>query len=103
MFKPYSQLEASTSREYGGTGLGLSIAKQLVELMKGSIYVHSEEGVGTTFEFTAVLPEQRIEATHAVYKTTLEQINVMIIHPHDKPRHAFTNLLRTIYVNVMKP
>jgi signal transduction histidine kinase len=97
LFKPYSQLEASTSREYGGTGLGLSIAKQLVELMKGSIYVHSEEGVGTTFEFTAVLPEQRIEATHAVYKTTLEQINVMIIHPHDKPRHAFTNLLRTIY------
>jgi len=97
LFKPYAQLDASTSRQYGGTGLGLSIAKQLVELMQGSIQVYSEEGVGTTFEFTAVLPKQNIEPTHQAYKKTLEQVNALIIHPHDKPRQAFSNLLRTIY------
>ncbi|KAJ3088419.1 hypothetical protein HK102_008790 [Quaeritorhiza haematococci] len=54
LFKPYSQVSASTAREFGGTGLGLSITSMLVEAMKGGITVDSEEGKGTTF--TVKLP-----------------------------------------------
>ena len=54
VFLPFTQADASTSREYGGTGLGLSIVKRLLEVMKGRIEVESEPDVGTLF--TVYLP-----------------------------------------------
>ena len=52
LFKSFSQVETSTTREYGGTGLGLAISKRLAELMGGSMWVHSTPGKGSSFHFT---------------------------------------------------
>lgn len=49
VFKPYTQADSSTTREYGGTGLGLTISRQYCEMMGGSIEVSSELGKGSTF------------------------------------------------------
>lgn len=47
IFKPFAQESNEVTNSYAGTGLGLSIAKQLIELMGGTISVESEQGVGT--------------------------------------------------------
>jgi CheY-like chemotaxis protein/nitrogen-specific signal transduction histidine kinase len=52
LFKPFSQVDASTTRQYGGSGLGLSIVKRLAQLMGGDAGVSSRVGEGSLFWVT---------------------------------------------------
>lgn len=65
LFKPFSQLDNNDNARHGGSGLGLSIVQKLASAMDGECGVISTPGEGSTFWFTARLPDAR-QDSHAV-------------------------------------
>lgn len=78
LFESFTQVDASTTRQYGGTGLGLAIVKQLCVLMGGDIKVTSEVDVGSTFEFYV---DVKLSGNEAIMMPTvaIEGAKVLIV------------------------
>ncbi len=97
LFRAFTQVDSSTTRQYGGTGLGLAISKQLVELMGGQIGVTSDPGRGSTFWFTAVLAPAHASpapATPADTNADLTGLHALVVDDHENNRLLVTSLLR---------
>jgi|GEM_PF-347067 len=59
LFKPFSQVKSSQTKEHGGTGLGLVISKEFVNMMGGDVWIESDYGRGTKIIFTLKLDLQK--------------------------------------------
>jgi PAS domain S-box-containing protein len=80
LFKPFSQIDGNEGKNFGGTGLGLVICKEFTSLMNGDISVKSNEGIGSQFNFSAILKKQAVsnnylpELIESDTKTEIETI-----------------------------
>jgi CheY-like chemotaxis protein/HPt (histidine-containing phosphotransfer) domain-containing protein len=90
LFNKFSQVDASTTRQYGGTGLGLAISKQLVTLMGGQVGVRSEVGQGSEFWFTVRLGLQPVDAPDEHSETPalakLDGVRILVVDDNTTSR-----------------
>ncbi|MCP4688771.1 MAG: response regulator [Desulfobacterales bacterium] len=94
IFEEFTQADGSTTRKYGGTGLGTTISKQLSEMMGGEIGLESEEGVGSTFWFTAVFEKQSGEAPpERTGDESLKDLKVLVVDDNGASRLILTEYL----------
>jgi PAS domain S-box-containing protein len=94
LFEVFTQVDASTTRQYGGTGLGLAISKQLAELMGGEAGVNSKEGKGSEFWITARFGKQAVGAhAESIPPADLSGVHVLIVDDNASNREILTTRL----------
>jgi polar amino acid transport system substrate-binding protein len=101
LFQSFTQADTSTTRKYGGTGLGLAISKKLVNMMGGEIWVESEYGQGTTFNFTADfgLGKERAKKRF-VTSTDLRGTKALVVDDNITSREILKDMLESFTFEV---
>jgi two-component system sensor histidine kinase/response regulator len=101
LFQSFTQADTSTTRKFGGTGLGLAISKRLVEMMNGEIWVESEPGQGSAFNFTAVfgLGEEKAKR-HFATSPDMRNMKVLVVDDNATSREIFEDMLESFSFDV---
>jgi PAS domain S-box-containing protein len=98
LFKPFSQVDSSTTRKYGGTGLGLAICHRLTQLLGGEMEVTSLEGEGSTFSFTLPLIPAPGSVAAPIPRTTValgKRPTTLLLDAHPLNRRRLSELITT--------
>lgn len=98
LFQSFSQVDGSYTRKYGGTGLGLVISRQLVEMMGGEIWLESQVGRGSRFQFRLPLaigveptrPAPRVAEPPAV----LRKLSILLVEDDKVNQMVIARLLQ---------
>jgi signal transduction histidine kinase/PleD family two-component response regulator len=95
IFEAFTQVDSSSTRQYGGTGLGLAIASHLAGLMGGRLWVESALGQGSTFHFLAqfvLQPRQPAQPSQSV-PAGVHGLRVLIVDDNAAQRHTLCKML----------
>ena len=103
LFKPFSQVDSSTTRKYGGTGLGLAICYRLTQLLGGHIEVASMPGEGSTFSFTIPLRPANAPASPPLPPLPSTKPVTLVLESHPLNRRRFTEQLAAHFGPVLAP
>ncbi len=79
IFDAFSQEDSSTRNKFGSTGLGMAIARNIVEMMNGTIHVESEKGVGTEFTVTITLKNAENQDKNLNNLVDLSRLRVLVV------------------------
>lgn len=88
VFEPFVQGDIGLNKKYGGTGLGLSICSQLASLMRGSMELTSEVGVGSKFTMRIPMTFTKERADSTTGSTTHSRRNSANLNPHVDDDHS---------------
>ena len=94
LFESFTQVDASTTRQFGGTGLGLAIVKKLVELMQGSIHVSSESGQGSQFEFSIPL-QLSTQSQQVIPQVDIAALKLLVVDDNATNREVLRGQLES--------
>jgi len=94
IWEAFGQADSSTTRKFGGTGLGLNISQRLIEMMGGQLSLSSQEGVGSTFEFTIRLARSTDETDlPVVAPASLSNVPILVVEDNAASRSNLLDML----------
>jgi signal transduction histidine kinase/CheY-like chemotaxis protein len=96
IFDSFTQADASTTRQFGGTGLGLAISARLTDLMGGRIWLESELGKGSAFNFTLNLGicKQPPQLVIPLKPSELSGLHVLVVDDNATNRQILEGILK---------
>ncbi len=100
IFIPFSQVDSSSTRQYGGTGLGLAICAQLASLMGGEIWVDSQLDAGSTFHVRVPFVVNNASSPSCISQHVDQPLlwlggplHVLLVEDNETNRLLFTQML----------